>query len=85
MTNPRFRGPPAFRFGIGVNALAPGYFNPDLSSHFSLPTRGQAAISRVPQRRAGRLTDLDRPLLLLVSDASSYMTGSVIAVDGVFG
>jgi NAD(P)-dependent dehydrogenase (short-subunit alcohol dehydrogenase family) len=70
------------RFGIRVNALAPGYFNTDLNSQFLATEAGQALIRRVPQRRAGTLTDLDGPLLLLVSDASSYMTGSVIAVDG---
>ena len=39
-------------------------------------------LKRIPQRRLGRLEDLDGPLLLLASDASAYMTGSVIAVDG---
>ena len=39
-------------------------------------------LSRVPQRRLGELRELDGPLLLLASDASSYMTGSVIVIDG---
>ena len=39
-------------------------------------------IKRIPQRRLGQLNDLDGPLLLLASDASAYMTGSVITVDG---
>ena len=43
---------------------------------------GQAIISRVPQRRTGELSELDGPLLLLASDASTYMTGAVIPVDG---
>lgn len=38
-------------------------------------------MARVPQQRVGQLAELDGPLLL-ASDASSYMTGSVIAVDG---
>jgi NAD(P)-dependent dehydrogenase (short-subunit alcohol dehydrogenase family) len=39
-------------------------------------------MKRIPQRRFGELEELDGPLLLLASDASTYMTGSVIAVDG---
>jgi len=41
-----------------------------------------ALVKRIPQRRLGQLADLDGPMLLLCSDASRYMTGSVIAVDG---
>ena len=43
---------------------------------------GQALIKRVPQRRLGQLTELDGPLLLLLSNAGSFMTGSVVTVDG---
>jgi NAD(P)-dependent dehydrogenase (short-subunit alcohol dehydrogenase family) len=39
-------------------------------------------VKRVPQRRIGKPSDLDGTLLLLASDASSYMTGSVVVVDG---
>ncbi|MEA2958338.1 MAG: hypothetical protein QOJ58_3844, partial [Alphaproteobacteria bacterium] len=39
-------------------------------------------IRRIPQRRLGEARELDGPLLLLASDAGSYMTGGVIAVDG---
>jgi NAD(P)-dependent dehydrogenase (short-subunit alcohol dehydrogenase family) len=39
-------------------------------------------IRRVPQRRLGEPSDLDGPLLLLASDASRYMTGAVLTVDG---
>lgn len=43
---------------------------------------GQAIVSRIPGQRVGQLSELDGPLLLLASDASSYMTGAVIPVDG---
>jgi NAD(P)-dependent dehydrogenase (short-subunit alcohol dehydrogenase family) len=70
------------RYRIRVNALAPGYFATDLNSTFFESDAGKALIVRVPQRRLGQLEDLDGPLLLLASDASRFMTGSVIAVDG---
>src|SRR5579859_2773715 len=70
------------RYGIRVNALAPGYFDTELNRGFWDSEPGKAMIRRIPQRRLGRLADLDGPLLLLASDASAYMTGSVLAVDG---
>jgi NAD(P)-dependent dehydrogenase (short-subunit alcohol dehydrogenase family) len=70
------------RFKVRVNALVPGYFDTELNREFWSTEAGQALIRRVPQRRLGRPSDLDGPLLLLASDASSFMTGSVLAVDG---
>jgi NAD(P)-dependent dehydrogenase (short-subunit alcohol dehydrogenase family) len=70
------------RFGIRVNALAPGYFETELNDDFFRSDAGQALIKRVPQRRLGELRELEGPLLLLASEAGSYMTGSVIVVDG---
>jgi NAD(P)-dependent dehydrogenase (short-subunit alcohol dehydrogenase family) len=70
------------RFGVRVNAIAPGYFQTDLNADFFDTASGDEMIKRIPQRRLGRLEELDGPLLLLASDASSYMTGSVVVVDG---
>ena len=70
------------RFNIRVNALAPGYFATDLNPEFFAGEAGAALIKRIPQRRLGNLEDLAGPLLLLASDASRYMTGAVIPVDG---
>ncbi|HEX3574532.1 MAG TPA: SDR family oxidoreductase [Rhodopila sp.] len=70
------------RHGIRVNALAPGYIETELNDAFFASDAGKALIRRIPQRRLGEARELDGPLLLLVSDAGSYMTGSVIAVDG---
>ncbi|ASY44204.1 MAG: SDR family NAD(P)-dependent oxidoreductase [Pseudomonadota bacterium] len=67
---------------IRVNALAPGYIETDLNRDFFASEAGQRLISRIPQKRLGQMQDLDGPLLLLCSDQSHYMTGSVIAVDG---
>jgi NAD(P)-dependent dehydrogenase (short-subunit alcohol dehydrogenase family) len=68
--------------GIRVNAIAPGYFETDITRDLLRSPVGQAIVARIPQQRPGRLGELDGPLLLLASDASSYMTGAVIPVDG---
>lgn len=70
------------RYSIRVNALAPGYIASDLNSAFFETDAGQALVRRIPQRHLGQPSDLDGTLLLLCSDASRYMTGSVITVDG---
>ncbi|SMF16699.1 NAD(P)-dependent dehydrogenase, short-chain alcohol dehydrogenase family [Azospirillum oryzae] len=70
------------RYGIRVNALCPGYVETELNADFFASDAGKALVKRIPQRRLGRLADLDGPLLLLASDAGAYMTGSVLAVDG---
>jgi NAD(P)-dependent dehydrogenase (short-subunit alcohol dehydrogenase family) len=70
------------RHRIRVNALAPGYIETDLNEAFFASDAGKALIRRIPQRRLGEARELDGALLLLASDAGSYMTGSVIAVDG---
>lgn len=70
------------RHRIRVNALAPGYIETDINRDFFAGETGQALIKRIPQRRIGKPEELDGPLLLLASEASSYMTGSVIVADG---
>lgn len=70
------------RFGIRVNAIAPGYIGTDINAEFFQTQAGAAMIKRIPYRRLGELADLDGPLLLLASASSNYMTGSIIEVDG---
>jgi NAD(P)-dependent dehydrogenase (short-subunit alcohol dehydrogenase family) len=70
------------RYGIRVNAIAPGYIETDINREFFATEAGRALIKRIPQRRLGRPQDLDGPLLLLAGDASAFMTGSVVVVDG---
>lgn len=70
------------RYGIRVNAIAPGYFVTELNAEFLASEPGKELIKRIPMRRLGEYKDLDGPLLLLASDASAFMTGSVITVDG---
>lgn len=70
------------RYDIRVNAIAPGYIDTDINHDFWSTTQGVEMIKRIPQRRLGKPEDLDGVLLLLASDASRYMTGTVLAVDG---
>jgi len=70
------------RHNIRVNAIAPGYIETDLNRGFLESEAGQALKKRVPQRRFGQPEDLAGALLLLASDASAYMTGAIIAIDG---
>ncbi|EPX75691.1 SDR family NAD(P)-dependent oxidoreductase [Salipiger mucosus] len=70
------------RHGIRVNALCPGYIETDINRDFFASEAGQKLIKRVPQRRLGQMSELDGALMLLATDAGSFMTGSEIAVDG---
>jgi 3-oxoacyl-[acyl-carrier protein] reductase len=69
---------------IRVNALAPGYIDTEMNHDFWASPGGERLIKRIPQRRVGAESDLDGAILLLASQASRYMTGSVITVDGGF-
>jgi NAD(P)-dependent dehydrogenase (short-subunit alcohol dehydrogenase family) len=70
------------RYGIRVNAIAPGYFLSDVSRVLLEGPTSEAFRKRIPMRRFGDYPEFDGALLLLASDASSYMTGSVVVVDG---
>ena len=68
--------------GIRVNAIAPGYFITEMNQEQFDAGAGEILTKRVPMRRVGELEELSGPILLLASDAGSFMTGSTIAVDG---
>ncbi|HQX89959.1 MAG TPA: SDR family oxidoreductase, partial [Moraxellaceae bacterium] len=70
------------RYGIRVNAIAPGYIETEINAGYFDTEPGQKMVARIPMRRLGEKSDLDGPLLLLASDAGRYMTGSVVEVDG---
>ncbi|HEX7037031.1 MAG TPA: SDR family oxidoreductase [Pseudomonadales bacterium] len=72
----------AAKHRIRVNALAPGYILTDVSRTLLESDRAPEFMKGIPMRRFGEFDDLDGPLLLLASDASKYMTGSVVTVDG---
>lgn len=70
------------RYDIRVNAICPGYIETEMNSDFWKTDGGKRLIDRIPQRRIGKPEHLDGALLLLASEAGSFMTGSVITVDG---
>lgn len=70
------------RYNIQVNALCPGYFLTDLNREFFQAPAGQKVINKIPQRRVADPREIRGVTLLLASDASSFMTGSVIVLDG---
>ena len=67
---------------IRVNAIAPGYFMTEMNEDFFEGKKGEGIVKNIPQRRIGRPEELSGSLLLLASNASSYMTGTTIVVDG---
>ena len=71
-----------WRYNIRVNAICPGYFRTEINSHFFDTEDGQKAIKRLPPRRLGKYEELEGILVLLASDASSFITGTSIPVDG---
>jgi NAD(P)-dependent dehydrogenase (short-subunit alcohol dehydrogenase family) len=69
--------------GVRVNALAPGYFPTEMTASTLSEEEGRRFITdRTPVGRPGAIDELDGALLFLASDASSYVTGVTIPVDG---
>ena len=70
------------RYNIRANAIAPGYFSTEMNAEMLASEAGQKILKKVPMRRVGEFEELDGVLLLLASDRGSFMTGTVIPVDG---
>jgi NAD(P)-dependent dehydrogenase (short-subunit alcohol dehydrogenase family) len=70
------------RHGIRDNANEPGYIRTEMTDEMWDTDYGKALIKRIPMRRLGKPEELDGALLLLATEAGSWMTGAAIAVDG---
>lgn len=70
------------RKGVRVNAICPGYFSTEMNADYLASEEGEAMLQKSPFRRAGELDELSGPLLLLASDAGSFITGAALPVDG---
>ncbi|WP_299099796.1 SDR family NAD(P)-dependent oxidoreductase [uncultured Winogradskyella sp.] len=69
--------------GINVNAIAPGYISTDNTEALRKDLdRSESILSRIPAERWGKPEDFAGPIVFLCSEASSYMNGSILTVDG---
>jgi NAD(P)-dependent dehydrogenase (short-subunit alcohol dehydrogenase family) len=70
--------------GVTVNAIAPGVFRTDLNAAILDGPRGQELLLRTPMRRFGRTEELVGAAVYLASEASTFVTGQLLVVDGGF-
>lgn len=70
--------------GVTVNAIAPGVFRTDLNRGLLDSPRGEEFLLRTPMRRFGRVEELVGAAVFLASEAASFVTGQILAVDGGF-
>jgi NAD(P)-dependent dehydrogenase (short-subunit alcohol dehydrogenase family) len=70
--------------GVTVNAIAPGVFRTDLNTALLDSPRGQELLMRTPMKRFGNVEELVGAAVFLASDAATFVTGHVLAVDGGF-
>jgi NAD(P)-dependent dehydrogenase (short-subunit alcohol dehydrogenase family) len=71
------------RYNIQVNALLPGYIETPMNTEFFVSEAGKRVIqNNIPMKRLGQMEELKGTAILLASQASSFMTGSAVVVDG---
>lgn len=67
---------------IRVNAICPGYFKTEMNDAYFESEAGKAYIATFPAKRLGEMQEMNGPLLLLASDAGSFINGAILPVDG---
>lgn len=70
------------RFNIRVNSISPGYMDTALNRVMDLDSQKAVWIDHTPQKRLGKIDDLNGAAVFLASEASSFMTGTNITIDG---
>ncbi|MEM1404870.1 MAG: glucose 1-dehydrogenase [Pseudomonadota bacterium] len=70
------------RKGIRVNALCPGYVKTEINDEYLNTEQGKSYAANMPMGRLGELDEMSAPLLLLLSEAGSYVNGVALPVDG---
>jgi len=70
------------RNNIRVNAIAPGWFKTEINQDYFNSPAGSDYIATMPAKRLGNVEELVGPVIMLASDAGSFVTGAVIPVDG---
>ena len=73
------------RFGINVNAICPGYIDTEINHRHWQSEQGQKLVQMLPRKRVGQARDLDALLVMLASDQSDFINGSIISADDGFG
>ena len=68
-------------YNIRANSIAPGYFRTEMVDWYFDSPEGKLEVENLPAKRVGRLDELDGPLLLLTSEAGSYLNGVILPVD----
>ncbi|MCW8195160.1 glucose 1-dehydrogenase [Proteobacteria bacterium 005FR1] len=70
------------KYNIRVNAIAPGWFKTEINEGYFNSPAGQEYVERMPAKRLGQLSELVGPIVMLCSDAASFVNGAVLPVDG---
>ena len=70
------------RHRIRVNAIAPGWFQTEINHDYFESAAGKAYVQKMPARRLGNVEELVGPIIMLASDAGSFINGAVLPVDG---